>query len=1295
MQAAKWFDPVLGIDIHMVLVPAPPSPTPIPTPLPHPFVGIVFDPLGAALGAALGLAFGGGGPVLLYGAMPAGNTGTEVKALPPHFPTPPGISFAPMDIPGNEGTIVTGSKTVTFAGSSEGRLLSMVMTCNYPINLPTSLCMAIPLGGPILIGGPDSFDVLAALTQAIRTKWFSNFLITKLKAGPRLSRVICFLTGHPVDVMTGEVLTDAVDFELPGPMPLKFERFYYSRNRREGPLGPGWHHPLDSWIDDRDEGVVVCLPDGRERLHPRLDEGVSVWDPIDRYWLERTERGYRLTMVDGKRYHYESVKRGKHSFVLVRITDRSDNGIVLKYDDGILRNVIDSAGRELHFFVSHTGRIERIRSHALGIDLLRFSYDAEGKLASATDAEGNTLRYAYRGGVLVQETNRNGLSFYFEYDWYDPDGWCVRTWGDGGIYDHRMTYDKLRNVTLVDDSRGGRTHYFGNPAGLVDREIDPTGREKCYEWDEFYRKTAEIDGAGNRTEWEYDERGNKIVERDALGQEKRWKYNRFDSPVEFIDEAGGQWIRELDDEGKPTLAVDPLGNAYRFWYERRGLPSAVADPKGRRFALKYDEAGNLAETVDWEGHVTRHEYDGLGRIIATTDALGERTEFTWDLRGRLRTVTQPDGSRIELVHDGEGNLVEWSDSLGRIRHYQYAGLGKRVREVDPAGGITQYFYDTEENLVRIVNAAGAEYRIDVDLAGRVVKETGFDGVVTQFRHDRAGRCIERVRGGHKRMSIAYDKLGRVKAQVFPGGLRHAYEYDARGGLVAAQNGACTVKRAYDGVGNLIEERVGDHVVESQYDEVGLRKSRRTSAGDEVAYDVNGNGFLRGISVGLPGQSPRLTTMTRNPVGYEIARLLPGAIACEWSRGTGGRAELRSVKRRNTEITSTKYDWRPNGTLAATLDPFQGRTIYEHDSRSYLVSATFSDGTSQFRSADAIGNIYRTRERTDRNFTASGALLRSGDVTFKYDDEGQLVEKILANGTSWRYVWDGAGQLSRVVRPDGVEVTFAYDALGRRIRKTVGERSTTYVWDKDELAHELQNDGSKVAWVFDPGTFVPLAKIEGNAYFGILGDHLGAPTALVDEAGEIAWQAQLDLYGVAKSDVSRTSCPWRFPGQYEDEETGLYYNRFRYYDPDSGIYISQDPLGLAFDLNLYAYVADPLSWIDPFGLGKCRGGQAMPDIPRGNPAAGWDHIFQRHVPGFGANQGDLFRLRPGSTAADIERQLERAMGQVWHSGQRISDPNRIMQTFEKRMTINGMSARYRMVVDTANNRIVTFFPALGG
>ena len=98
-------------------------------------------------------------------------------------------------------------------------------------------------------------------------------------------------------------------------------------------------------------------------------------------------------------------------------------------------------------------------------------------------------------------------------------------------------------------------------------------------------------------------------------------------------------------------------------------------------------------------------------------------------------------------------------------------------------------------------------------------------------------------------------------------------------------------------------------------------------------------------------------------------------------------------------------------------------------------------------------------------------------------------------------------------------------------------------------------------MFEPGTFAPLAKMEGEKRYGVVTDHLGTPRMMADEAGALAWKAQLDVYGVAQNDVALTGCPWRWPGQYEDEETGLFYNRFRYYDPEAGRYVSQDPIGL--------------------------------------------------------------------------------------------------------------------------------------
>ena len=719
-QAAKFFDPVLGIDIHLVVVP----PSPAPVPLPHPFIGIVFDPVGVLISAAIAV-FAGGGPVKVNGIR-IGNTGTDCLAIP-HFPMPPGVSFHPTDVPDNEGTIVTGSKTVKFEGSSEGRMGSMVASCNFPINLPTSLCLAVPVGAPVNVGGPEAVDWLAAITRGIRTKWFSGALHKLFKAteGSWLSKLICFLTGHPVDVMSGQVLTDGVDFDLPGPLPLKFERNYYSRDTYVGPLGQGWHHPLDAHVIEDDIEVYVRLADGRKRVHDRVLPGQSIWDDLDRYTLARTEDGYRLTTWDGIAYNFRAVtgaaprgEAGSRTFLLMRISDRCENAIQLYYEKGILRQALDSAGRRIEFESTPEGRLSRVVcDHVM---LARYTYHGDF-LVGAADPLGHAMKFAYRGGVLIRETNKNGLSFYFEYDWENPEGWCVRTWGDGGIYDRRITYDKARHTTFVDDGRGGRTHYFGNAAGLVDREIDPTGVEKRYEWDHHCRKVAEIDGLGNRTEWAYDERGNTILERNALGQETKRSFNAMNLPELVVDAAGSRWAIEYDSRGKPARITNPLGFARAYAHDRHGRLKKSENPFAQTFALFYDDQGDLIETKDWEGGRARYAWDGLGRMVAYTDPAGRKTAFSWDACGRLMEVRRPDGGVERRAYDPEGNLTERIDVLGNTTCYRYGGFNRLVEQIDGEGYSVKYRYDVEEDLVGLENELGETYRIDVDLAGRVVR----------------------------------------------------------------------------------------------------------------------------------------------------------------------------------------------------------------------------------------------------------------------------------------------------------------------------------------------------------------------------------------------------------------------------------------------------------------------------------------------------------------------------------------------------------------------------------------------
>ena len=136
-----------------------------------------------------------------------------------------------------------------------------------------------------------------------------------------------------------------------------------------------------------------------------------------------------------------------------------------------------------------------------------------------------------------------------------------------------------------------------------------------------------------------------------------------------------------------------------------------------------------------------------------------------------------------------------------------------------------------------------------------------------------------------------------------------------------------------------------------------------------------------------------------------------------------------------------------------------------------------------------------------------------------------------------------------------------------------------------VVQALNPDGL-ITWIFEDGTFHPAAKITPEGSYSIVTDHLGTPVEMYDDAGEKIWSCELDIYGkVRRQDLlgERTACPFRYPGQYEDEETGLYYNRFRYYSPHEGMYTQQDPIRLAGGIQLYGYVHDPNTWVDVFGL----------------------------------------------------------------------------------------------------------------
>ena len=282
--------------------------------------------------------------------------------------------------------------------------------------------------------------------------------------------------------------------------------------------------------------------------------------------------------------------------------------------------------------------------------------------------------------------------------------------------------------------------------------------------------------------------------------------------------------------------------------------------------------------------------------------------------------------------------------------------------------------------------------------------------------------------------------------------------------------------------------------------------------------------------------------------------------------------------------------------------------------------------------DAVGNVFRSRDRSDREYGRGGRILRDRHYDYLYDVEGNLILKTPRRGLTrhpnhevseeagthiaWQtgdyaYEWYGNGMLKEVRLPYGKTVRFEYDALGRRTAKLFNGHVFRYLWDGNVMVQEWQYDENDrpqhsidefgrirmlgdepvenlVTWVYEEGSYVPVAKIQDGERYTVISDYMGRPVEAYNSYGTIVWQGDYDIYGNLRNRKGiRDFIPFRQLGQYEDDETGLYYNRFRYYDPRTGNYISQDPIRLAGNNpTLYGYVGDCNEFVDILGL-KCK------------------------------------------------------------------------------------------------------------
>ena len=448
-----------------------------------------------------------------------------------------------------------------------------------------------------------------------------------------------------------------------------------------------------------------------------------------------------------------------------------------------------------------------------------------------------------------------------------------------------------------------------------------------------------------------------------------------------------------------------------------------------------------------------------------------------------------------------------------------------------------------------------------------------------------------------------------------------------------------------------------------YDFNGNRTATVLPDGRQINYLYYGSGHLHQISL----DDEVITDIERDKLHREIFRT-QGKLASRYELDSLGRLkrqiatlnDLTHTETGKNAVTSAyavkrSYGYDRTGNLTHSTDQRTGTTHFEYDKLGRITQAGSerfvfdpahnildipTEKVKPYPTPSDVGEGKTTVPLSDgRSAVTDNRLKTYNGTTYYYDNLGNLIHRELADGEVQNYFYDLHDQLVKVeiFKKDGSKETWAYryDALGRRIGKgrlkneevSDGlEEETRFVWDGSHLLQEVHPDGRYTYIYTDPDSYEPLAQVhnrtneEGESkqethYFHC--DQVGIPREMTDKDGNLVWFGDYYGWGKLKSETNVTDSayqPFRLQNQYADRETGLHYNFFRYYEPDAGRFVNQDPIGLMGGENFYAFAPNAQVWVDPLGLNKCCENSKVKTEP--NTAFFWsgrtDGIGGQHI-----------------------------------------------------------------------------------
>jgi RHS repeat-associated protein len=871
--------------------------------------------------------------------------------------------------------------------------------------------------------------------------------------------------------------------------------------------------------------------------------------------------------------------------------------------------------------------------------LVRYTYDARARLIAVTDRAGSTTReFGWHDSgpgtdLLARHTLPEGLTAHYQWASFADHPRVVEHWDDTGRR-WRFEYDTEAGTTRVTDQQSRSQHWRWTSRYELLGYTNAVGEQWQFERNATDQLIALTQPNGGQWRFTYDARGNLASETDPQGNTTRteWQVART-LPERDIDAAGriteythdwfGNLIEIKDSTGSTTWQLD-----------RYGQPLVRTAANGSTTRWNWNDAGQPIEHIDCSEQLTASTYDRDGNPLSVTDALGQSSHYQHDALGRLLEARLPDNTRRQWQWSTSGQLTATVDGKGYPTHYHWQ-QGRLTRRTDAAGRHIDYHYDTPGNLTGLTNENHETYQFEHDPAGRQIAQIALDGKRTELTLDPLGQPIE-IREAAGTPSeiltrLERDLLGRLTRKTTPETIT-TYTRDPVGQLTRIERTTIhldpldTHLYTYDGAGNLLTEtrethpRPGEYTqprppqrqtLTHTYDALGNRLSTTLPDGRTIQSLYYGSGHLHQIN--FDGQT--ITDIERDALHRETRRT-------QGSRALHTRYDpLSRIRRQRSQIDTyqseelpdgldKRYQYDRDGELMRRHDTLWGQIDHAHDNTGRIIGQhTVREGRAQpiheQHRYDPAANLLT--DGNERGFVLHNRIQVFEDKRYTYDEHGRLTEKQIGSHTHILLKWNREHQLIESVTTqngDRRRCQYEYDALGRRTAKRSLFGSVDFLWDGMRLLQERRQHQT-VTYLYQPNSYEPLARIDDTdpgykhptvtAKIYHFHTHInGAPEELTDVGGTVVWRARYRTWGnlalqeateprlLPNNDRPTSPQALRLQGQYADSETGLYYNTFRYYDPDVGRFISEDPIGLEGGLNLYQFAANADSWIDPWG-----------------------------------------------------------------------------------------------------------------